>query len=161
MDKTNIQFEVLGTIDELQATLGVLNNYVCEKSREHIVKVQEKLFIIGSIVASKLEESQKELEISITSEDVSRLVSLQEEYSENLPELNDFVIPGGTKGASFLHVARTVCRRGERKLRKLHLADPISEQVLEYINQLSNVLFVFARYENNVFGSGDVLRNSI
>ena len=88
---------------------------------------------------------------------VSRLEALAEEFNANLPMLKEFILPGGTRAAALAHLSRTVCRRAERAMVKLHNAEPIPEAGRRYINRLSDLLFILGRLLNRAGGRGDVL----
>ncbi|MHA2359758.1 MAG: cob(I)yrinic acid a,c-diamide adenosyltransferase, partial [Candidatus Thorarchaeota archaeon] len=102
------------------------------------------------------EDALRKLE-KITAEDVEFLERIADELSEDLPLLTNFVIPGGTKAAAFLHVCRTVCRRAERRIVYFASMEPVNEELIRYINRLSDLLFVMSRYENLEEGDGDQL----
>jgi cob(I)alamin adenosyltransferase len=119
------------------------------------------LFLVNAELATNLdsleaEDALRKLE-KITAEDVEFLERIADELSEDLPLLTNFVIPGGTKAAAFLHVCRTVCRRAERRIVYFASMEPVNEELIRYINRLSDLLFVMSRYENLEEGDGDQL----
>jgi cob(I)alamin adenosyltransferase len=93
----------------------------------------------------------------VTGADVEDLEKITDDLSEELPLLKNFVIPGGTKAAAFIHVSRTVCRRAERRIVQFAQSHPVNEEVIRFINRLSDLLFVMARYENEKEGEGNSL----
>ena len=114
---------------------------------EVLFKIQLKLFTIGSILAqfeTKKENQPEKLQIS--AEDTIFIESQIDKIQKELPVLNKFIIPGGDKLVSFCHVSRAVCRRAERKITKLSEFNEVNENILTYVNRLSDFLFVLARY---------------
>ncbi|MFX1560925.1 MAG: cob(I)yrinic acid a,c-diamide adenosyltransferase [Promethearchaeota archaeon] len=159
VDKTDPRVEAYGTVDELGATLGVAKVHASSRIAGYLHGIQQKLFLINSELATIPETLDKDdpfrnLE-RITSDDVASLEKIADELSEELPLLTNFVIPGGTKASAFLHVSRTVCRRAERRIVHFSSSHPVNEELIRYINRLSDLLFVMARYENIEEGDGD------
>ena len=159
IDKTDPRVEAYGTVDELGAALGVAKIHSSKRIAEYINKIQQKLFLINSELATKpesleAEDALRELK-KVKAEDVEFLERIADELSEELPLLTNFVIPGGTKSAAFLHVCRTVCRRAERRIVYFAGIESVNEELIKYINRLSDTLFVMSRYENLEEGDGD------
>lgn len=159
IDKTDPRVEAYGTVDELGTFLGVAKVHSSERIADYIHNIQQKLFLVNAELATNpdsldagdpLRKLQK-----IVAEDVEALEIIADELSEELPLLTNFVVPGGTKSAAFLHVSRTVCRRAERRIVNFANSHPVNEQLIKYINRLSDLLFVMARYENLEEGPGD------
>jgi cob(I)alamin adenosyltransferase len=94
---------------------------------------------------------------SLTDSQVERLETLLDGYNRDLPALKEFILPGGSRGASLAHLARTVCRRAERALVALAGAEPVGDAARKYLNRLSDLLFVLGRVLNRAGGGGDVL----
>ena len=161
IDKDDPRIEAYGTVDELGAFLGVAKVYASERISSVLNNIQQKLFLVNAELATNpesLEEGDSLWNLQrITEEDVKYLEQIADELSEELPLLKNFVIPGGTKAAAFLHVSRTVCRRAERRIINYSNAGPVNEELIRYINRLSDLLFVMARYENLEVGDGDQL----
>jgi cob(I)alamin adenosyltransferase len=161
IDKDDPRIEAYGTVDELGTFLGVAKVYASERIASFLNNIQQKLFLVNAELATN-PESLEEVDSlwnlqRITEEDVEYLEQIADELSEELPLLKNFVIPGGTKAAAFLHVSRTVCRRAERRIINYSNAGPVNEELIRYINRLSDLLFVMARYENLEVGDGDQL----
>ena len=157
--KDDPRVEAYGTVDELGTTLGVAKVHASERIAQYIHEIQQKLFLINAELATntdslEVDDPLKNLK-RITAEDVENLERIADELSEELPLLTNFVIPGGTKAAAFLHVCRTVCRRAERRIVYYAGTSPVNEQLIKYINRLSDLLFVMSRYENIEIGDGD------
>jgi cob(I)alamin adenosyltransferase len=150
--KNDPRVEVYGTIDELSSSLGIaVAKSETEEIRERIKQIQNELFVISAEIASP----PGKMPASITPINETCIRQLEEKIDAlqaALPELRHFILPGGTEGAAFLHSARTVTRRAERLLVKLMESVPVREELLIYLNRLSDLLFVMARYENNSAG---------
>jgi cob(I)alamin adenosyltransferase len=150
--KHHIRIESYGTVDELNSNLGLLRDQqVDEHSKEIILKIQDRLFTIGSTLATDpqkavLKSGKKRLEIPLISqEDIELLEQEMDKMNEALPPMTHFILPGGHQTVSVCHVARCVCRRAERLATALYEIEPFEEQVLQYLNRLSDYLFVLAR----------------
>lgn len=150
--KHHIRIDSYGTVDELNSHLGLLRDQqVDEHSREIIIKIQDRLFTIGSTLATDpekavLKSGKQRLEIpKISLDDIELLEHEMDRMNETLPPMTHFVLPGGHQTVSVCHVARCVCRRAERLATALHEIEPFEEQVLQYLNRLSDYLFVLAR----------------
>lgn len=145
--KHNIRIDSYGTVDELNANLGLVRDQDLDAaSRESLINIQEKLFTVGSILASdpgKASNSAKVPELS--NDDITYLEKEIDRMNQDLPEMTHFVLPGGHVAVSHCHVARTVCRRAERICSALFNLEPFDEKVLQYLNRLSDYLFVLAR----------------
>lgn len=157
--KDDARVEAYGTVDELNAVLG----WCCaEAVDDSIVRrletVQHDLFALGSVLATPppAEGRQRPRTPDIPVERVSEMEAWIDEADEELTPLRAFVLPGGTRGAAILHVARTVCRRAERAVVRLSGLEPVEEAATVYLNRLSDVLFTFARLENHRSGREDV-----
>ena len=149
--KDEPRIEAIGAVDELNSALGVLlAESLPDDARVCLTGVQNDLFDLGG-----------ELSVpghSIMSEaHVARLEKLLDDFNSGLPPLKDFILPGGARAASLAHVARTVCRRAERRVVKLSHRERIPPFMLQYLNRLSDLLFVLARQLNRHAGVGDVL----
>ena len=159
IDKTNPRVEAYGTVDELGTTIGVAKVHSSKRIADYLHNIQLKLFLINAELATipgslGAEDPIRNLQ-KITASDIDYLEKIADELSEELPLLTNFVIPGGTKGAAFLHVSRTVCRRAERRIVQFANSYHVNEELIRYINRLSDLLFVMARYENLEKGKGD------
>ena len=143
VSKSHIRLDAYGTVDELNAYIGLLRDQLKnDELREHLLKIQSDLFVIGSQLAS--DKNIKEIP-DITEDDILFLEKSIDNYEENLPKLTTFVLPGGHSNVSFCHIARTVCRRAERLTNKLVKSESVNELIIKYLNRLSDYLFVFAR----------------
>ena len=156
--KNHIRIESYGTIDELNSYLGVVNDTTQhEKISVWIKEIQDRLFTIGSVLATapNKEISMKLPDVHV--EDVQWLEQRIDEMNEQLPEMRSFIIPGGHLAASSCHVARCVCRRAERIcVAMLELNEEVPDLVIQYLNRLSDFLFVLARFIAHENGAADV-----
>jgi cob(I)alamin adenosyltransferase len=150
-DKDSLRIHAIGDVDELNSQLGVL---LCEPLpdalREELLSIQHDLFDLGG-----------ELCIPgytmVTDTQVARLDHLLEKYNADLTPLRDFILPGGSRAAALAHVCRTVCRRAERVIVTLGKAEPLNAAPRQYMNRLSDLLFVLSRVLNRFAGGSDVI----
>ncbi|WP_026839497.1 cob(I)yrinic acid a,c-diamide adenosyltransferase [Gillisia sp. JM1] len=150
--KHHIRIESYGSVDELNSHIGLVKDQkVGDHTREILNRVQDRLFTLGAILATDpekaiLKSGQERLNIpTITEEDIILLEKEMDSMNESLPEMTHFVLPGGHPSVSICHIARCVCRRAERMATALHEISPFNELVLQYLNRLSDYLFVLAR----------------
>jgi cob(I)alamin adenosyltransferase len=140
-----------GTVDELNASIGVaLAAGLAPKLAGILPGIQNELFHLGSDLCFVEEDKQKFKLPRIDARHVESLEHLIDELNPIVGSLENFILPGGAKGAAVLHVSRTICRRAERDVLTLSRQEPIGEFVMPYLNRLSDALFVMARYENHV-----------
>lgn len=159
--KDSLRIEAYGTIDELNSVIGVaVAAGLAEPLRERFFVIQQVLFNAGTDLATRQEDKAR-LELpEVTGRHVEQLEAWIDEWNKELPPLKSFVLPGGDPAAAHLHVARTVCRRAERVVVALARHEGVGEFVIPYLNRLSDLLFVAARYQNARAGHGDVLWDS-
>lgn len=143
--KYESRIEAYGSVDELNSWIGLLRDQEVNTLRvPELIQVQNKLFVIGAIVAADPEK--KGLKIpELKEEDVDLLEKFIDRMQNDLPELHNFILPGGDQRISYTHIARTVCRRAERQVVLVHHQDGINPLVIKYLNRLSDALFVMAR----------------
>lgn len=140
-----------GEVDELNSVLGMARlqcgadtaNAVMDSQ---LARIQNDLFDLGADLAT-VDDMKPALRITATQ--VARLEQEIDEINENLSALNSFILPGGTPLAAWLHLARTVARRAERQMTELATVEPVNEHAMQYINRLSDLLFVLARHAND------------
>lgn len=151
--KHNLSVDAYGTIDELNSFLGLLKDYIKDdKIKDILNKIQIKLFSIGSILASGKNKNISE-KVKIEKKDVEYIELEIDRLNKDLPELKNFVIPGGHKTSSYSHVCRSICRRAERKISELNNKSSVDSNILAYVNRLSDFFFVlsrFLKYSDNV-----------
>jgi cob(I)alamin adenosyltransferase len=144
--KYDPRLEAYGTVDELNAQLGLLRSYdLPDEVHQLLIRIQNKLFNIGSRLASDEKGDNFTKELSITDENIGELESAIDEFEQNLPELTQFILPGGDFVVSQCHVVRTVCRRAERRIIEFSEHQTVQIEIIKYINRLSDFLFVLAR----------------
>lgn len=146
VSKGSPRVEAYGTVDELNALLGVAVTRIDDREvGELIGRLQNELFILGADLATvdRRRESPK-----ITPDHVAALEAWIDRYEQELQPLSQFILPGGTPGGALLHLARTVARRAERMTVRLAESEEINDEVIKYLNRLSDLLFVLARVVN-------------
>jgi cob(I)alamin adenosyltransferase len=161
LPKDDLRIEAYGTVDELNSTLGVaISSGLDDELVQELGRVQNELFHLGSDLCI-LEEDKKEMPVpQIEARHIELLEAALDRFTAEVGPLENFILPGGSLGASQLHVARTVCRRAERIVVSLARREAINEQVVRYLNRLSDALFVMARLENHRKGVADVYWDS-
>lgn len=143
--KHHIRIETYGTVDELNSHIGLIRDQqIDEQSRKILIEIQDRLFTIGSSLASDPERSKMKIP-DLKEEDVTLLEQEMDRMNETLPEMRSFVLPGGHTIVSYCHIARCVCRRAERLT--IHLSENsfVAGLVIKYLNRLSDYLFVLSR----------------
>jgi len=149
--KSNIRISAYGTVDELNSTLGMVLSYSLSDQGETILtQVQNDLFVVGATLATPDPEKSRIDQVGDT--ETQRLEQWIDSMEKELPPLKSFILPGGGGAGSSLHFARTVCRRAERETVQLAESEEISSDAIIYLNRLSDLLFVLARYENRQQG---------
>ncbi len=143
--KSSMRIESYGTVDELNSYLGLVRDQDIDKEyKRQILEIQDRLFTIGSHLASDPEKSKMQLP-GLFDQDIQNLEHWMDEMDKELPEMKSFVLPGGHPTVSHTHVARCVCRRAERIIVDLSSHEKVEEIVPQYMNRLSDYLFVLSR----------------
>ena len=146
VSKLDGRIAAYGTVDELNAALGVVVAGECPPEiRDVLVRVQNELFDLGADLSVPLEHEGR---LRTTQEQIDELEADCDRFNAELPELKSFVLPGGTRAAARLHVARTVCRRAEREAIDAAATHELNPLALTYLNRLSDLLFILARAAN-------------
>jgi len=159
--KDSPRIEAYGTVDELNSAIGVaLAAGPVPELAEKLRAIQNELFHLGSDLCIVEEDKARMPVPKIEERHVTALETTMDALTEKLTPLENFVLPGGAPAAAALHVARTVCRRAERRVFALSRTEPVGPHTIVYLNRLSDALFVMARYENAKRGVPDVLWNS-
>lgn len=149
--KTHVRLEAYGTIDELNSHLGLLQTYLMDEADKRIVfRVQNKLFSVGSYLATDQTQTELHIESRIEEEDIKLLECAIDTIDNELPPLNAFILPGGNRGAAVCHICRTVCRRAERRILVLAEQCEVDPRVTAFVNRLSDYLFILARKMNHL-----------
>ncbi|MGE0709754.1 MAG: cob(I)yrinic acid a,c-diamide adenosyltransferase [Planctomycetota bacterium] len=156
--KDHLRIEAFGVVDELNSLLGVARLHVADAALQgQLERIQHQLFDVGGDLCVLAADKERFGMPIFPAEPIAWLEGLLDAATEELPPLQEFILPAGEPGAAHLHVARTVCRRAERTIVALGREDEVSPHVLPYLNRLSDALFVFARLVNHRCGRGDVL----
>ena len=156
--KDDPRIEAYGTIDELNSALGVALTAIRDPAlAETLEAIQHQLFDLGGDLCLREEDKARFGMPAFPAERVAWLEQVLDAAAEELKPLEEFVLPGGEPGAAHLHLARAIARRAERRLIVLARAEPVSPQVIPYVNRLSDALFSLARLVNHRAGRGDVL----
>lgn len=145
VSKSSERIRAYGTVDELNSLVGVCRS-LTENKQKQLEEIQNELHILQAELANR------EPDKMITQQNIDRLEDRCDYYQEECPPLTDFVLAGGTESASQLHNARSVTRRAERKIVILDQGEELREEVLAYINRLSDLFFLLARHENHLTG---------
>ena len=148
--KDTLRIEAYGTVDELNSLLGVCRSLNTAKEVDAILEqIQNDLFTLGADLATPQDSKAKAVK-RISTSDTSRLEQHIDKIDPTLEPLKHFVLPGGSRTASMLHFARTVCRRAERLVVQLAREETIGEEPVIYLNRLSDLLFVLVRWVNTI-----------
>ncbi|MFN8375808.1 MAG: cob(I)yrinic acid a,c-diamide adenosyltransferase [Anaerolineae bacterium] len=146
--KKHLRVEAYGTVDELNSMIGVARAHQPHpQTNSWLERIQKQLFHLGADLATPL-DAKADWIVRIDADSISWMETSIDQMTAELPELKNFILPGGSVATAQIHVARTVCRRAERLAVALRDEEPISEHVIPYLNRLSDFLFTLARWEN-------------
>ncbi len=163
IEKDNIRIEAYGTVDELNSNIGMLRNFKLQNEDAEMINIiQNKLFCIGSFLATPDQKAHEELSSKIrkiSEEDINKLEKAIDEICENLPAQKGFILPTGCEITCWCNISRTVCRRTERRIVSLASNEFVDENILLYINRLSDYLFTLGRKYSIVNKIDDFLWN--
>lgn len=146
VSKSSERIQAYGTVDELNSIVGVCRSYTGQEKSEELEEIQNELHILQAELANRKPDTK------VSEENTERLEDLCDRYQEECPPLRNFVLAGGCKSAAQLHNARSVARRAERKIVELDNNEELREEVLAFINRLSDLFFLMARHENHLEG---------
>lgn len=150
-NKDSLRVEAMGDVDELNAVIGILlSEPLAAEIQDTLTRVQHDLFDLGGEICIPGHAMVK-------AERVSALEETLDQLNEQLQPLKEFILPGGSRAAAYCHLARTVCRRAERQLTRLSREEPVTTISLQYLNRLSDLLFVMCRAINKQADVPDVL----
>lgn len=144
--------EAYGTIDELNSFIGLAKSHIEDpEALKQLAEIQYDLFTLGAEAATPtdklyLANGKSRLPQTISEKEITLLEEWMDKMDESIEPLQFFILPGGGKAATFLHVARTVCRRAERQMVALNTEEELRPELVKYLNRLSDYLFVMARY---------------
>lgn len=148
VSKTHIRLDAYGTVDELNSFVGLL---VCEikdkELKEFLLYIQNKLFVVGSYLATETGAQTPTSAQIITDKDIEALETMMDNLDAKLPKLSRFILPGGNESAARAHICRTICRRAERNVYRVADEFQVHEMILIFLNRLSDFFFLTARIE--------------
>ena len=145
--KDSLRVSAYGNVDELNASIGVITLYANKELKRKLKNIQNDLFDIGADLCVPISEKNKD-RLRLSKNQIETLELEIDKMNSILEPLNSFVLPGGCRSATFLHMARTICRRAERSVVSLKSKEEINDNTLIYLNRLSDWLFVASRVEN-------------
>lgn len=148
VEKTHIRLDAYGTVDELNSFIGLL---VCEvkdvELKDFLLFIQNKLFVVGSYLATETDALNSKASLIIEDSDIEAIENMMDKLDSQLPKLTKFILPGGSESAARAHICRTVCRRAERKTYNVANEFDIENNILVFLNRLSDFFFLTARFE--------------
>jgi len=146
VEKYDLRLESYGTVDELNSWIGLIcSQKIDPVSRELLLSVQKNLFVIGARLATDLSKTDLSAKLPLKVEEITKLENEMDRILDQLPPMEHFVLPGGSNAISYCHLARTVCRRAERRVCQLAKEVSIPADLIKYLNRLSDYLFVLSR----------------
>jgi cob(I)alamin adenosyltransferase len=156
--KHDVRVEAYGDVDELNAFIGAASSFLKDAAlTSMLAEVQKDLFSVGAQLADPGLKHQSRAKFQIPRERITALENAIDGFETELPPLRQFILAGGGSGGALLHVARTVCRRAERRVVRLSESVEVNPTVIEYLNRLSDFLFVMARVINRREGKEEIV----
>jgi cob(I)alamin adenosyltransferase len=158
VDKDDLRVETYGTVDELNSIIGLVITELEETDLSKDLRdIQQNLFRLSTELATPVSYKKRRNHQPITSRDISLIEKRIDDLDIQLVPLKNFILPGGSHRSALIHLARTVCRRAERRLISLNKATDIDSQIMIYINRISDYFFVLARYVNQIDKFKDII----
>ncbi len=159
VSKNSARIEAYGTIDELNSFIGhAITEAKSSDVKDLLSTIQNQLFTVGSDLATPRSEKNEKYDIPRVPKEFFENVEKQiDKYEAELEPLKNFILPGGSRAAALLNICRTVCRRAERRVAALKSSEDIGENILIFLNRLSDLFFVLSRYENMISGIPDTI----
>lgn len=156
--KNDLRIETYGTVDELNSWIGLISDQLNNATlKEELKEVQDRLFTIGSLLATDHEKTVKMQLPDLHKSDIGFLENRIDQMTGELPEMKAFILPGGHTTVSQIHITRCVCRRAERLVVALQQEVPVEPLVIQYLNRLSDYLFTLARYAGKLLGAEEIM----
>lgn len=156
--KSHLRVEAYGTVDEVNSFIGLLRDSTEDQALGDVLgQIQHRLFSIGAHLAT--DPANTAAPADLEPHDIALLEHAMDEMDSRLPELKNFILPGGHPLVSLCHICRTVCRRAERMVVALHYHEPVDERVLQYLNRLSDYFFMLARHLAQEAGAAEIVWN--
>lgn len=148
--KNNLRLNAYGTVDELNSFVGLtILEISSDEIKNLLVNLQNKLFVLGSDLAAPEAQKNKKLKVTrLPEEYIIETEQAIDKFESRLDELKNFILPGGSRGSALLHVCRTISRRAEREVVALKNTEQIGENIIIFLNRLSDLFFVLSRLEN-------------
>lgn len=146
IDKDNLRVECYGILDELNSYIGLCTNYAKNEDKDILRDIQIKLFSISAELATKREGLYKNI---VTEDDIHNLENIIDSYIEKIDKIDAFIVPGTSLISANLHIARTICRKAERRIFSLSKIEYVNPLLLKYVNRLSDVIYAIARYNES------------
>lgn len=146
VDKDNLRVESYGTLDELNSYIGLCTNYATGNDKEILRNIQIKLFAVSAELATQDFDTYKN---KVNEDDVHELENIIDCYIEKIDKMDAFIVPGTSLISANLHIARTICRKAERRILSLSKIEKVNPLLLKYINRLSDVIYAIARYNES------------
>lgn len=144
VDKDSLRVEAYGTIDELNSYIGFATKFIEDKRiNEKLLSIQKRLFFVAGELATV---EKDKFTFNIKERDIQGLEKIIDEYLPKISGVDAFIVPGSSTASAALHVARTICRRAERRILSLKKQEEVSDLLIKFVNRLSDVLYTFARY---------------
>lgn len=161
--KDDMRVDTYGTIDELNSQIGVVVAHLIDTAYEESLKkelfaIQDDLFAIGALLADPQKKIDEQFSVHLK-EQVTHFESLIDQMTEDMPELKNFILPGGGKAGAFLQMTRTITRRAERRLTSLFKKEAPQSEIIMYFNRLSDLFFTMSRYINFKEGKQEAIWN--
>ncbi len=154
--KNDIRIEAYGTVDELNAYIGLIRDYDIDKETISVLlKIQDRLFTLGAMLATAPNNNRVKTP-QIVADDILFLEQEIDKMDEKLPVMKSFILPGGHTVVSFCHIARCVCRRAERRVVELAEKNEVNNDIIRYLNRLSDYLFMLSRKFSNDFNAHEI-----
>ena len=143
VDKDDIRVESYGTLDELNSYIGLCTLYTDGEDKQILKDIQVKLFSVSGELATKIDGKYK---TPVTEDDIKHLEEIIDGYISKIDKVDAFIVPGTSFPSAHLHIARTICRRAERRILSLSKVDTVNPLLIKYVNRLSDVIYAIARY---------------
>lgn len=150
--KAHVRLDAYGTIDELNSFVGSLACLIEDDNKEILSYIQHRLFTVGSYLATETEAIPPKAASIISDDDIKMIEQKMDEIDSQLPKINKFILPGGSEAAARANICRTVCRRAERCIYRVKESFPVEDNILMYVNRLSDYFFLLGRKECNKNG---------
>lgn len=157
VSKSHLRIESYGTVDEVNSYIGLCRDLIVDETNKNVLQeVQDRLFTMGSTLACDPEKGTHMKLPDLVPGDITLLEKEIDRMTDTLPEMKNFILAGGHPTISQLHIARCVCRRAERCCVRLSEASPVDPIIIQYLNRLSDYLFVLARYTGMQLGAPEI-----